>query len=234
MEKRMIENFSNYVVYENGVIENVKTGRILSTKGSITLYNDEGVAERLSKRQWKERAFNHFQELLDRLVWKVVDIAPDYVVSTDGRVFSLKHQKELKISINNCGYGFVRLNEKKGQPYKNYTVHRLVARAFIPNPHNLPEVEHLDCDKTNANILNLKWSTHKDNCNNPKSIETFRKNPRCKEVLVTLVGYPEYKLRFRSVREACRKLKLTSPPSAARAARGLLKEYGDYYWKYTK
>lgn len=48
----------------------------------------------------------------------------------------------------------------------NEYVHKLVAEAFIPNPLNKPEVDHIDTNKMNNNISNLIWVTHKENCNN--------------------------------------------------------------------
>lgn len=44
-----------------------------------------------------------------------------------------------------------------------YYVHRLVAKAFIPNPHNLATVNHKDLDKSNNNVTNLEWLTQRDN-----------------------------------------------------------------------
>lgn len=80
-----------------------------------------------------------------------------YFVTEDGRVFSNKSGKliELKCRVNEHGYSVVRLclNGKK----VNKRVHRLVAETYINNPHNLPEVNHKDENKTNNNVSNLEW-----------------------------------------------------------------------------
>lgn len=59
------------------------------------------------------------------------------------------------------GYEYVtlRLNHKK----RSFRVHRLVAEAFVPNPNNLPEVNHIDGNKTNNKSTNLEWCSHRDN-----------------------------------------------------------------------
>ena len=50
-----------------------------------------------------------------------------------------------------------------GNPQKTISVHRLVAKAFLPNPLQLPEVNHIDGDKTNNAASNLEWTTHQQN-----------------------------------------------------------------------
>ena len=93
-----------------------------------------------------------------------------YLVSSLGRVKSFCFGKEriLKPLKHNCGYLQVRLyNDGKG---KIHTVHRLVANAFIPNPENLPEVNHIDEDKTNNRVSNLEWMDSKDNIRYSKAI----------------------------------------------------------------
>ena len=90
---------------------------------------------------------------------------PDYLITSHGRVFSLKHGKmrELKQRIDRDGYMQVGLR-KNGKFYSK-TVHRLVAQAFIPKPDNKPEVNHIDEDKTNNHVSNLEWMSHKENLN---------------------------------------------------------------------
>lgn len=78
-----------------------------------------------------------------------------YTVSNTGRVFN--GMTELKQS-NVCGYKVVALKQTNGK-FKQQRVHRLVAQAFIPNPDNLPQVNHKDEDKTNNCVDNLEWCT---------------------------------------------------------------------------
>lgn len=78
--------------------------------------------------------------------------------------------------INN---GYLQITLHKNGEHKNFLVHRLVANAFIPNPKNLPEVNHKDEDKANCNADNLEWCTRKYNLNygtrNQRSAESRRK-----------------------------------------------------------
>ena len=93
-------------------------------------------------------------------IWKDIEgLEGLYQVSTKGRVRSLrgKNIKILKQSSTTSGYLFIRLF------YKTYYVHRLVANAFIPNPNNLSDVDHIDNNKKNNNISNLQWLSHRDN-----------------------------------------------------------------------
>lgn len=68
----------------------------------------------------------------------------------------------IKAHIDKNGYYRVLLS--KNNKIKNYLVHRLVAQTFIPNPNNLPQVNHKDENKTNNNVNNLEWCTRSYNC----------------------------------------------------------------------
>ena len=71
--------------------------------------------------------------------------------------------KQMKQCLKNNGYKSVSLT--KGGATKAFYVHRLVAEAFIPNPDNLPMVNHKDEDKTNNFVENLEWCTNNYNIN---------------------------------------------------------------------
>ena len=86
----------------------------------------------------------------------------DYIVNKDGSIFSKKRNKYLKPWNNGCGYLVVDLciNGKR----KTYQIHRLVAQKFIPNPNNLPQVNHKDGNTQNNHVDNLEWCNHINNC----------------------------------------------------------------------
>ena len=87
-----------------------------------------------------------------------------YAITSCGKVWSYKRKKFLKSMTKSNGYLYVALirdGEKKW-----YRVHRLVAEAYIPNPDNLPQVNHKDENKANNCLQNLEWCDAKYNTNN--------------------------------------------------------------------
>ena len=84
--------------------------------------------------------------------FKVITGYPDYLISESGEIFSLKSNRNLKPYKTTKGYLQVRLDSGKA-----FHVHRLVAEAFIPNPDNLPQINHKNEDKTDNRVENLEW-----------------------------------------------------------------------------
>lgn len=106
-------------------------------------------------------------------IWKdVPNYDGLYQISNFGRVksfnFSRKHFNQnyhfLKPNISNNGYEQVTLYNKSRERHK-YLVHKLVAEAFLSNPHNYPCVNHKDENKLNNSVDNLEWCTYKHNNN---------------------------------------------------------------------
>ncbi len=85
----------------------------------------------------------------------------DYSISNHGNVKNNKSGRILKAMSNKKGYYLIDLS-KNGKSNK-ILVHRLVANAFIPNPENKPQVDHIDNNKTNNNVNNLRWCTNDEN-----------------------------------------------------------------------
>ena len=95
----------------------------------------------------------------------------DYAVTIDGEVISIKSNKSLRSHDNGHGYKTVCLCID-GKP-KHYYVHRLVASAFVDNPNDYPEVNHIDEDRGNNRAENLEWCTSKYNKNYGRRAERF-------------------------------------------------------------
>lgn len=109
-------------------------------------------------------------------VWKDIDGYEGlYQVSNFGRVKSVGRGKErvLKAGKNSNNYLTVVLCKSK-KP-KSFLVHRLVAQAFIPNPENKEQIDHINTIRDDNRVENLRWVTPKENGNNPLTKE------HCKE-----------------------------------------------------
>lgn len=98
-----------------------------------------------------------------------------YKVSNTGKVYSInknkKEWKELKQSIGSHGYKVVGLRAINAKHPKVVKVHRLVAFLFVDNLDNKPKVDHIDNDKLNNSVDNLRWVTVKEN------LDYFWSNP---------------------------------------------------------
>ena len=90
-----------------------------------------------------------------------------YGITSCGRVYSYKNKKFLTPFYNTKGY--LKVDLFKNGKSKQFFVHRLVAEAYIPNPNNLPQVDHIDNDKNHNHINNLQWITNRNNCRKSKN-----------------------------------------------------------------
>ena len=95
-------------------------------------------------------------------IWKEIKFLDGkYEVSNRGRVRNAKTKRLLKLSPSKRGYlVFSCIVDGK---HKLVNVHKCVAIEFVPNPNNLPQVNHIDGNKTNPDATNLEWVTAKEN-----------------------------------------------------------------------
>lgn len=161
-------------------------------------------------------------------VWKDIEGYEGlYQVSNLGRVHSLYKNLILKGSEDSWGYLQVKLY--KNGIKSNKKMHRLVAQAFIPNPENKPEVNHIDEDKTNNKLSNLEWSTAKENSNHGTRTERMAKT-RSIPILATNLKTGESK-EYYSTKECARQLGLDKS-NIAKVLKGRYKQTGGYTFKY--
>lgn len=137
--------------------------------------------------------------------WKEINGFNNYLICEDGRIYSKKAKRIMSAHLMKNGY--VHINLSRDNKKYGFYVHRLVAEAFIPNPNNLPQVNHIDENKENNHKANLEWCTQKYNNNHGTARERISK---------TLLGYEngnrifceENMTAYPSIKMAARELKV--------------------------
>lgn len=141
-------------------------------------YNIQGCLAGFRKKaqgliwKWEKAPFVY----LEGEIWKPVkNMETLYKVSNYGRVISIQFHgktgcKLMTQTTVKLGYKFVKLRDWKNGIANSFPVHRLVAEAFIPNPENKPQVDHIDTNPSNNNLDNLRWVTNLENQRNPLTL----------------------------------------------------------------
>lgn len=147
-----------------------------------------------------------------------------YQISNFGRVYSIKRNRFLNPSKDKDGY--LQIGLSKDGKEKKYKIHRLVALAFLLNPHNLPQVNHKDENKTNNKVDNLEFCTAKYNSNYGS------RNEKNSKPVLQLTKDSELVAEYPSMKDAERQTRI-SQSSISRCCRGKrYKSCGGYLWKY--
>ena len=89
--------------------------------------------------------------------WRFIEENPDYMISDHGRVLSFKGKSKLILCTKIIGTGYETVSLLNKGICTDYNVHRLIAKAFIPNPKHLPQINHLDGNTMNNHVSNLEW-----------------------------------------------------------------------------
>lgn len=172
------------------------------------------------------------EDLFMKELWKDIEgYEGTYQVSNLGMVKSLDRlttdnrrlKGKLLAKTNSKGYIKVTLTNKNKSD--NRDIHRLVAQAFIPNPENKPQVNHIDEDKTNNIVYNLEWVTAKENMNHG----TCRKRSSLKQS-IKIVCVTTGKV-YNSIADASRDLNLNSG-TISKIINGKMKQTKGFTFKY--
>ena len=143
----------------------------------------------------------------------------NYFINNYGTVYN-KHLKELRKEKTKGGY--LRVTLYKNGKQKHFLIHRLVAQAFIPNPKNLPEVNHIDKNPVNNKVDNLAWCTAKENSRWSKSKPVIMYYPNKKDKKI-----------FSCIREAEKETGINNS-SISRCCKGKQAKAGGYKWEYVE
>ena len=157
-------------------------------------------------------------------IWRDIEgFEGKYQVSNTGKVKSLNYRntgKEKILKGGDNGYGYLKVGLCKDGKEKTCRINRLVAQAFIPNPDNLPEVNHIDKCKTNNCVENLEWCTSQYNTEYSQA-----------KAVIGINKISGLILEFPSIREASR-VTGTNISSITRCCQGKLKSAKGFYWHY--
>ena len=176
---------------------------------------------------------------------KEYDYTGIYQISSRGRVKQLAYtdakgnkrkEKIMKNKKDKHGYEFIALTKNYKRNY--FSIHRLVALCFIPNPNNLPQVNHIDENKLNNTIGNLEWCTSKYNINygnhNARVVATNKANGTYDKI-ADKCSIPVYCITnntiYKSSCEAARQLNLNQS-SITKCLKGKRKSTKGYQFKY--
>ena len=228
MKYKKIENYDNYILYENGDIINSNTNKKLkiyyrnnyfvrlSKEGKTvtvfilrliyeSFYNiklnnseiiqlkNENIQDKfhytnLEKINRKDMRKNENHETLDNMKeWKIVKNYPDYKISNYGDIFSIKSNQYLEPRIDYNGYYNIKLINENGR--KKMAIHRIVYDTFMGINDNTKVIDHIDRNKINNNINNLREVTLSENAKN------------CDKKNITLTKIHQYSLNNEFIKE---------------------------------
>lgn len=117
-------------------------------------------------KEWKD--IKGFEGLYQVSTLGEIKSVPRHIKTKAGWIKPVK-ERLLKFSVNHKGYKHVGLS--KESVVKTFSLHRLVAEAFIPNPENKPQVDHINGIKIDNRVENLRWVTNNENMMNPITLE---------------------------------------------------------------
>lgn len=166
-------------------------------------------------------------------IWKDIEgFEGLYQISNMGRVKSLNYRRTGKEKIlegYDNGKGYLRVNLRKEGNRKQYLVHQLVSQAFIPNPYNLPCINHKNEIKSDNCVQNLEWCDY--SYNNSYNDKAKKAGKKISKPVIGINKVSGLIVEFPSVREASRQIGINQG-SITKCCQGKEKSAGGFYWHY--
>lgn len=169
---KVIPNHTNYELNSNGDIRHILSGNSLKVYRTARdgspmyrlLQDDGAIVEKVLHPMVMELFPESFPG-------KEIPGFPGYNATEDGKIFSVRSNKFLTTTFRKRhgtgkeqeSVGLSRIGASGKRISSTYSVHRIVASTFIPNPDNKPEVNHIDGDPSNNHVSNLEWTTKVEN-----------------------------------------------------------------------
>lgn len=174
-EFRSVKNFPNYVVNSDGLIFSTKSKRFIKSNVKpeapkrFLLTGEQGI-KNLALYTILKNAFPEIYPESKKPIGECKELPniPGYFIYRNGKIWTDNQAGgqfliPSKLKTNKRGGGYLRVSLSVNGNKTMKLIHVLVATAFIPNPENKPEINHLDGDKENNNDWNLQWATRSEN-----------------------------------------------------------------------
>ena len=152
-------------------------------------------------------------------MWKTIKRFPLYEINEEAVIRNKETNHIRKQYLNRDGYYTVSLFD--GHQSKTVQVHRLLAETFLNQPEGTTEVDHIDKNRANNCLQNLRWVTHNENMQNQNN--AFG--------VIRVIENVETKERFKSITEAANKYHIAKQNISA-VLKGKRKTCGGYHWQY--
>ena len=152
-----------------------------------------------------------------------------YSVSDEGQIKNEITGRILKLRPSHRGY--LKTNISINGKIRTIFIHQIVAQLFIPNPNNLPQVNHIDGDKTHNNKENIEWVTEKENMRHAIKNNLYKNGKSKKVGQYTLDGnlVKIFNSESDAAKEVYGNIKLN--PKISMCVTGKIKSYKNFIWK---